>query len=76
MPRDITPEQRRVFDALAHLIKVRDGRPPSYQQIADSVGLAKSTVRHHVARLAAAGWVELPPLGEARGLRVLARRSS
>lgn len=47
--RALTPAQRRVYGAVVHL--VRFAYPPTEQEIADEVGLVRSTAHYHLVAL-------------------------
>ena len=71
-PRSLTPRQREVLDVL---IKAQDatGVTPSFQEIADAVGLgAKSGVHRIISALEKRGWIERLP-NCARAIRILRR---
>jgi repressor LexA len=56
----IFPAQRRVFEALRRLT-AQGGRPPILEEIADQLGLRRSTVHSHLIRLKLARLVEWDP---------------
>lgn len=74
MAPPLSPKQARVLEWIAEALEA-DGRPPSFREIAEGLGLALATVRDHVRVLKAKGALSSEP-GEARSLRLAARFSS
>ncbi len=57
--REITPAQRRVYDAIFDF-EEKHGRRPILQDLADALGMrSKSNIWAHLRKLERAGWIKL-----------------
>lgn len=66
MTRKLDDPRGQVLDAIRISVRER-GYPPSIQEIAEAVGLARSTVHHHLRALAETGVISRPA-GRARAI--------
>lgn len=64
-----TKSQRRFLNTIRQLTRKSGGVPPSLNEIADALGVTKSTVQTHVRRMRQRDWI-LPSNGKHRNIRV------
>jgi repressor LexA len=53
-----TPTQQRVLHKIRELTGLSGGRPPTLGEIGKALGMAASTVHHHVCQLETRGWIQ------------------
>jgi DNA-binding MarR family transcriptional regulator len=69
-PQPLTPAQSRVLDAI-HRADMIHGRPPTMQELADTLGITRTTVHGHIVTLRNKGHIPRNDGHKARATRAI-----